>query len=442
MTTERRRLTDHDIERFLRARGKDPDPALWSDVMAAAGSTAQRAGGWARWSARRHVFAIVVTALLVVVMASAIGIGVGLIRPVPPAPSPTVDRSLTSDALNFDRPFSYAIPTDSGLVLDRASPAVYLFEGVDRGVRVIAIRPGTGTFSCGTGRGGASTVITGTAPEILNNLRVIGGVGIAAESRGTLDAREALIADIDPRRHSCEHPELLVPGTQAFIGHVSLDMPARLVLADVEGLIVAVQIWTTRPDDLEAWIPTATEFVETIHFHGEVADFAVPFTYAISSDSELRLEMTSTAQYRFGALGPGRVAVDRGVVVFAVRSAAQFHACEVRSDITGSSEEVFEKLHGLSRWVGSRTPTTLASYPALVADIDSSTSTCGFDIHVVKGPSIPPNYVPFEGRSRLILADVQGIVVGVQIWAEEPDELDAWLPTAMDFVESIEFSGD
>ena len=39
-----------------------------------------------------------------------------------------------------------------------------------------------------------------------------------------------------------------------------------MILADVDGLVVGVQIWTERPEDLESWIPTAIEFVETIHF--------------------------------------------------------------------------------------------------------------------------------------------------------------------------------
>ena len=432
MTTERSRLTDHDIERFLRARSKEPDAALWSDIMAAAGSSSQRAGVWARWGARRQVFAIVLTALLVVVMAGAVGMAVGLIRPVPPVPSPEVDRSLVAEALNFDRPFSYAIPAGSGLVLDSASPAVHRFEGIDRGVAVIAIRPGTGTFSCSPGRGGSGTVVTGTAPEVLNNLRVIGGMGIGVESPGTLDSRPALTADIDPGRHACEHPELLIPGTQAITGHVSLEKAARLVLADIDGLIVAVQIWTERPEDLEAWIPTATEFVKTIHFFGASLEFAVPFDHANPSDSGLTLEMATRRQYRFEA-------PTRGIVMFALGPDAYAHYCEAREAATGTPEQVLESLRRLTGGVGASAPMTLTSYPALATDINA---TSCLDIHVRQGPSLEENYVKFHEPSRLILADVQGVLVGVQIWAGQPDELEAWLPTAMEFVESIEFSNE
>ena len=94
-------------------------------------------------------------------------------------------------------------------------------------------------------------------------------------------------------------------------------------------------------------------------------------------------------------------------------------------------------LRGVTGSFGPSAPFTLASHPALLADIESS--PCPFDIHVVPGLPSENTYVEFPGGSRLILADVQGTVVGVLIWAERPQELEDWRPTAMEFVESIQF---
>lgn len=431
MTTERSRLTDYDIERFLQARSADPDAALWSDIVTAAGAASQRSGPWARWTARRRFASLVLAAAVLILMAGAIGLGISLIRPVPPTPSP-------AEALSFDRQFTYALPANLGLDLDEASGGIYRFDGTDRGVAVVAFRPGTAIYECPPGgrpegySTSESAVISGTPTEVIENLRVIGGVGIGAQSSITWDGRPALSADIDPLRHVCEAPHIHLPELPLRRGALPLDVPARLILADVDGLVVGVQIWSEDAADLDEWIATAAGFVETIHFFARAARFDTPFDYAIPAASGLRLEVAASAVYRFEA-------TNRGVVVFAVRSDAQAHSCAPRTNVIGTPEQVMENLRRLSSSVGAGATTTLASYPAVFARIDPSTAECYFDIHLVPGLSSATKVVAFDRPSRLILADVNGVVVGVLVWTEQPDELDAWLPTAMEFVETIEF---
>ena len=332
MKAERSPVTDYDIERFLDAAWRIPIRRCGRTSSPPLRPTRSGPDSGADGAFAVRVCAIVLSALLLVVMAGAIGIGVGLIRPVPPAPSPEADRSLTSDALNFDRPFSYTLPPDSSLELARQSAAIYRFEGADRGVAIFAVRAGSTTEGCQPELGRSD--ISGTASEVLENLRVIGGLGIGAESRTTLDTHRALTADVDPRRATCEGgADIHVPDMPSFNDFVPLDIPGRLILADVDGLVVGVQIWTAQPEDLEGWIPTASEFVATIHFlTGRTAEFDVPFAYTLPSASGLGVQRSANAQVRFQA-------GDRGVTVFVVGPDALLHACDDHRDLVGSPEQ-------------------------------------------------------------------------------------------------------
>ena len=49
---------------------------------------------------------------------------------------------------------------------------------------------------------------------------------------------------------------------------VRLDVPSRLIVSDVNGLPVVVQIWASTTRDLEAWESTAMRFLYGVHFSG------------------------------------------------------------------------------------------------------------------------------------------------------------------------------
>ena len=48
--------------------------------------------------------------------------------------------------------------------------------------------------------------------------------------------------------------------------HVTLDVGSRIIVADVDGITIVVVIWATDEDDMAAWLPTATAFVDSITF--------------------------------------------------------------------------------------------------------------------------------------------------------------------------------
>lgn len=82
--------------------------------------------------------------------------------------------------------------------------------------------------------------------------------------------------------------------------------------------------------------------------------------------------------------------------------------------------------------VGTVSATTLDGVPALTALVTQG----HFDIH--HGPGVTTS-VNFALPSRVIVADIDGAIVMVQIWAGSEQELDAWLPRAMEFVSTMRF---
>ena len=45
-----------------------------------------------------------------------------------------------------------------------------------------------------------------------------------------------------------------------------VNVPSRLIVADIDGVTIFIMIWARTPDDLAAWVPTAESFVGSIHF--------------------------------------------------------------------------------------------------------------------------------------------------------------------------------
>jgi Tol biopolymer transport system component len=78
------RLTDEQIERFLRRRTSPPSPALLGEILAAAEATPQRrTTPWGPIVIERRTLAILVAALLLAALAGAIAVGSGIVRPWP-----------------------------------------------------------------------------------------------------------------------------------------------------------------------------------------------------------------------------------------------------------------------------------------------------------------------------------------------------------------------
>ena len=103
-----------------------------------------------------------------------------------------------------------------------------------------------------------------TAPaEFLADLRDIAGIPMGAIAETTLDGRPALT--------------VMLPGTGGFDIHVTgrmmglsgtyvlVNIPSRLIVAEIDGTTVFVLIWARTGDDLGAWMPVADQLLRDVH---------------------------------------------------------------------------------------------------------------------------------------------------------------------------------
>ena len=206
---------------------------------------------------------------LAAILAALLGIGVALVGSrAPRLGFPT----------QFVPPFTYAIPPRSQLVLTFESSTMYAFTegardgiyggGADssvgpgaRGVTVTALVDAS-THPCPMVEGGSSRVQVRDDPAaFLEDLRLIGGIGVGQTGQTLIDGRPAMIATVDPAKARCEGADFHVPNH-----HVKLAVPSVLMMTRVDQRTVVFQIWASPEAGLEAWIPAAREFLNSIDF--------------------------------------------------------------------------------------------------------------------------------------------------------------------------------
>jgi hypothetical protein len=208
----------------------------------------------------------------------------GVVRDQVAEPGPSA--APTRSAPSFLIPFEYVMPPIGSLRLDHAPDERYLFAFVDdadkaspepdsgiaqirRGVSVAAVEDAW-THGCANEAGtvrAERTPVREAPAELLDDLRIIAGISLGAATRTSLDGRPALMMAPDPATSRCGY-DLHVGGhiEGLSVDYVVLTRPSRLILADVDGVTILVDVWALTADDLAAWLPIASTFVESIHF--------------------------------------------------------------------------------------------------------------------------------------------------------------------------------
>lgn len=120
------------------------------------------------------------------------------------------------------------------------------------------------------GNGGRFNVQT-APPRFIDDLRENGRVPMSVVAQTTLAGYPALTvmllgtgdvgADITDVHVTANTPLAGLTGD-----NVLLSVPSRLIVADIDGDTVFVLIWARTAADLDAWMPAANEFVESIQF--------------------------------------------------------------------------------------------------------------------------------------------------------------------------------
>lgn len=279
-------LTDDAIREMFERRAHRGTPGdVRGRIMATTVSMRQPRQPWtvalrdiAGLASRGRVLALVILAT------AALMVGLTAVGSRPATPEPTPAPVPRVKATDFSRPFEFLIPATSGLKVRHASPGMYAFtegsgdeHGRDatgtrlagaRGITISAVHQAV-THPCPLS-GSSSRVSVREEPRtLLDDLRRIAGIGLGEATSTTFDGRPALAVSVDPGAGRCDFGDLHVMGGGLGSPYVELTVPSRLVLTQVDGRTVLLQAWAGTEEDLRAWLPTATEFLASVHFAGQ-----------------------------------------------------------------------------------------------------------------------------------------------------------------------------
>ncbi len=239
--------------------------------------TRQRRGGlgsrrnWSPEAATRlRVLALV--AVVAVVGAIAWSLAPGAKRQPTPTTRPA-DSIIRDD--RFFLPFAYSIPVDSGLRQESLpnAPDDIVSWVVLSGPPSLTEIPQKGVVMMTIGSAWMHTTAgrryIGTTPEaVFASLRDEGRLAIGEPTAATLDGRPGLTAATLQRGPTGDHIHVSAPigGLVGQDDEISLDRPYRLIVAEIDGTPVMVQVWDLDYFDMDEWVPVAMQLVDSIHF--------------------------------------------------------------------------------------------------------------------------------------------------------------------------------
>jgi hypothetical protein len=211
-----------------------------------------------------------------------------------PTPSPTLRATPTPKAPTgpvtgradlFLVPFDYTIPPGTKLHEVSAAPhrdmiafgngatrtsddSAFGYSGQRHGAHERGIVIASGEHA--TNGLGSATFRTAPA-DFLADVRDLSGVNLGPVTETVVDGQPALEATtIGPGEvnHFIEvaGPTTAVLGTEADAPYAFVTMPSRLIVFETNGTTVFIQIWASAEDSLEAFMPTASDFVDSLRF--------------------------------------------------------------------------------------------------------------------------------------------------------------------------------
>ena len=111
--------------------------------------------------------------------------------------------------------------------------------------------------------------VRGDAAGLLDDLGPI--VGFDSVRSRSYDGRAATEVDVGAGSGGCTTVLHVVwdarglwPG--GLPDHMVLGMPSHLIVTEVGRRTVVLEVWAATPEELDAWLPTATQFVDGVHF--------------------------------------------------------------------------------------------------------------------------------------------------------------------------------
>ena len=102
----------------------------------------------------------------------------------------------------------------------------------------------------------------------LLDLRRKAGIGLGETELITFDGRPARFVAVDPAANQCEpsdfHAKNFITGI--LQQPMRLTVPSRLIVTEVDGETMVIQVWAGTEAGLQEWLGTSAAFVDSIHF--------------------------------------------------------------------------------------------------------------------------------------------------------------------------------
>jgi hypothetical protein len=110
------------------------------------------------------------------------------------------------------------------------------------------------------------------APEaFLEDLHTVRGITFGTVTPTMLDGRPAITTTVDSIDKTVRRCVGYDVSTDRG-GTIDLSVSSRLILAEIGHTTIIIQIWAPTSQDLAAWMPVATELIDSIHFIDQPGD--------------------------------------------------------------------------------------------------------------------------------------------------------------------------
>jgi hypothetical protein len=291
-------LTDADITMLFEQRAARADETgLAASVMASI-TNARQTGAWRTWFPGSlgslptlvRVGALLMVAILAITVAFA---AAGVSRPPREVTEPTNairPSNVPTEPTNAVRPagpptgvvdhlirhFEYTVPAGTKLsgpvrfgdtMVEWTSGSVPVVAQDPNAPHTVGVGRGIVVASANTpwGHGNGRIRLRSVPAELLADLRDRAGIPLGPIAETTLDGHPALVVDV---RYPGVNDLHFRPRMDGLAGedYIDLTLASRLIVVDVDGLTMLIDVWARTPDDLATWLPTADAFIDSIHF--------------------------------------------------------------------------------------------------------------------------------------------------------------------------------
>jgi hypothetical protein len=185
--------------------------------------------------------------------------------------------SIPGTVTEFVRPFAFVLPPNSNLEVETFEDGWVQFvvasdelsnPAEEHGPWGVSIADATGART-EEGLGRANLALS--FPSFFEDLEGNPSFDVVAQRATALGRAAAIQGDVHApdgdRYPAYPHIHFDWPGAaDADAPAIGLSSRTRLIVADVQGRVVLVHIWTARPVDYETWLPTAMELVGSLEF--------------------------------------------------------------------------------------------------------------------------------------------------------------------------------